>query len=56
MPGALTGGYRDALWGLGAIALLAVPAIFPLVGRDRAEPAAGETALPEPAPVLAGTR
>ena len=31
---ALTGGFRSALWVLGAIALLALPAIFALIHRD----------------------
>lgn len=54
-PSALTGGYQRALWGLGAIALLALPAILALVGRDRPE-AGGETGLPAASPALAGTR
>src|ERR1700728_1900665 len=34
VPTALTGGFQEALWVLGAIALLALPAIFVLVRRD----------------------
>jgi EmrB/QacA subfamily drug resistance transporter len=33
VPGALTGGFQQSFWVLGAIALLAVPAIFALVRR-----------------------
>ena len=33
-PAALTGGFQQALWVLGGIGLLAVPAIFALVRRD----------------------
>jgi EmrB/QacA subfamily drug resistance transporter len=33
-PAALTGGFQQAFWVLGAIALLALPAIFALVRRD----------------------
>jgi EmrB/QacA subfamily drug resistance transporter len=33
-PAALTGGFQQAFWVLGAIALLALPAIFVLVRRD----------------------
>jgi MFS family permease len=35
-PAALTGGFGQALWVLGAIALLALPAIFALVRRPAA--------------------
>jgi MFS family permease len=34
VPTALTGGFRHALWVLGATALVALPAIFALVRRD----------------------
>jgi hypothetical protein len=33
-PAALTGGFQQAFWVLGAIALLALPAIFALIRRD----------------------
>jgi hypothetical protein len=39
-PEALTGGFAQALWVLGAIALLAVPAIFALIRRPRPADAA----------------
>jgi MFS family permease len=42
---ALTGGYQEAFWVLGAIALLAIPAIFALVRRDELSPAATETTI-----------
>jgi EmrB/QacA subfamily drug resistance transporter len=55
VPTALTGGFRQAFWVLGAIALIALPAIFILLRRDKVsmavtESAAGE-AQPAPAPV-----
>ncbi|MGO9903636.1 MAG: hypothetical protein ACLP0J_29125 [Solirubrobacteraceae bacterium] len=43
-PAALTGGFQQALWVLGAIALLAIPAIFALVRRDELTNAAAENA------------
>jgi EmrB/QacA subfamily drug resistance transporter len=46
-PAALTGGFQHALWVLGAIALLAIPAIFALVRRDELADAL------EPRPALA---
>ena len=55
-PVAITGGYQHALWGLGAIALLAVPAIFALVGRDRPEQGEPQPELVDVSPALAGTR
>jgi hypothetical protein len=51
-PSALTGGFRSALWVLGAIALIAVPAIFALVRRDEMDKAVANTTTtraPEPA-------
>jgi EmrB/QacA subfamily drug resistance transporter len=51
-PAALTAGFQDALWVLGAIALLAVPAIFALVRRDDVASDA-ETNLIERRPALA---
>ncbi len=55
VPTALTGGFQQAFWVLGAIALIALPAIFMLLRRDKVsmavtESAAGE-AQPAPAPV-----
>jgi MFS family permease len=53
-PAALTGGFQQALWVLGAIALLAVPAILALVRRDELSDAVAKTTIREPQPVLAG--
>jgi EmrB/QacA subfamily drug resistance transporter len=55
VPAALTGGFQHAFWVLGAIGLLAIPAIFALIRHDQlSEPAAPATAR-EPQPALAGT-
>jgi EmrB/QacA subfamily drug resistance transporter len=54
-PAALTGGFQSACWVLGAIALLAVPAIFALVRRDELSDAVAKTTIREPKPALAGT-
>ncbi len=54
-PAALTGGFQRALWVLGAIALIAVPAIFALVRRDELSDAVAKTTIREPQPALAGT-
>jgi len=54
-PAALTGGFQAAFWVLGAIALLAVPAIFALVRRDELSDAVAKTTIREPQPALAGT-
>jgi hypothetical protein len=51
-PAALTGGFQQALWVLGAIALLAVPAIFVLVRRDELSDAVAKTTIREPQPAL----
>jgi EmrB/QacA subfamily drug resistance transporter len=48
VPTALAGGFHDAFWVLGAIALLAVPAIFTLVRRDELPEAATKTTDHEP--------
>jgi EmrB/QacA subfamily drug resistance transporter len=53
MPSALTGGYQHALWALGAIALLALPAIFALVRRDEFSRAVTKTTSGETEPALA---
>ena len=53
-PAALTGGFQQALWVLGAIALLAVPAIFALVRREELSDAVAKTTIREPQPALAG--
>ena len=47
-PAALTGGYQHALWALGAIALLALPAIFVLIRRDELTDAIAKTTVREP--------
>jgi EmrB/QacA subfamily drug resistance transporter len=55
-PAALTGGFQDAFWVLGAVALLALPAIFALVRRDALTDAgAAETGVGEPRPALTAT-
>ena len=51
---ALTGGFQEALWVLGAIALVALPAIFVLVRRDELSDAVAKTTLGEAEPALAG--
>jgi len=43
-PAALTGGFQQAFWVLGAIALLALPAIFALVRRDAVSATRNEVA------------
>jgi len=54
-PAALTGGFQHALWVLGAIGLLAVPAILALVRRNELSNAVTKTTVREPQPALAGT-
>jgi EmrB/QacA subfamily drug resistance transporter len=53
-PAALTGGFQHALWVLGAIGLLAVPAIYALVRRDELSDAVAKTTIRDPQPALAG--
>jgi EmrB/QacA subfamily drug resistance transporter len=53
-PAALTGGFQSAFWVLGAIALLAVPAIFALVRREELSDAVAKTTIREPQPALSG--
>jgi EmrB/QacA subfamily drug resistance transporter len=55
VPGALTGGFQEAFWVLGAIALLALPVIFVLVRRDDLSHAVTKTTVGEPQPALAAT-
>jgi EmrB/QacA subfamily drug resistance transporter len=55
VPAALTGGFQSAFWVLGAIALLALPAIFALVRREELSDAVTRTTIREPQPALAGT-
>jgi EmrB/QacA subfamily drug resistance transporter len=50
---ALTGGFHQALWVLGAIAVIAVPAVFALVRRDRRSAATAQAAVLEPQPAMA---
>jgi MFS family permease len=54
-PEALTGGFQSAFWVLGAIALLALPAIFVLVRREELSDAVTKTTIPEPQPAPADT-
>ncbi|HEX4011624.1 MAG TPA: MFS transporter [Solirubrobacteraceae bacterium] len=54
-PAALTGGFQQAFWVLGAIALLALPAIFALVRRDELFSAVTKSTIREPQPALATT-
>jgi EmrB/QacA subfamily drug resistance transporter len=54
-PSALTGGFTRALWVLGAIALLALPAIFTLVRRNELSEAVAKTTVGELNPALAST-
>ena len=49
---ALTGGFQQALWVLGAIALLALPAIFTLIRRDELSDAVTKTTRHEAQPAL----
>jgi hypothetical protein len=55
VPAALTGGFQSAFWVLGAIALLALPAIFALVRREELSDAVTKTTMREPQPALAST-
>jgi EmrB/QacA subfamily drug resistance transporter len=54
-PSALTGGFQQALWVLGAVALLALPAIFTLVRRNELSDAVAKATIGErqPAPASA---
>ncbi|HEV2981655.1 MAG TPA: MFS transporter [Solirubrobacteraceae bacterium] len=55
-PTALTGGFQEALWVLGAIALIAVPAIFVLIRRNELSEAVAKSTVREARPALAATR
>jgi EmrB/QacA subfamily drug resistance transporter len=55
-PAALTGGFRQALWVLGAIALLAIPAILALVRGNEPSDTVPKTTMREPEPALAGAK
>jgi MFS family permease len=52
-PAALTGGFQSAFWVLGAIALLALPAIFVLIRRRELSDAVAKTSIREPQPAPA---
>jgi EmrB/QacA subfamily drug resistance transporter len=54
-PAALTGGFQEALWVLGGIGLLAVPAIFALIRADEAGPTAAHAAAGEPQAAVAAS-
>jgi EmrB/QacA subfamily drug resistance transporter len=54
-PTALTGGFQAAFLVLGAIGLIAVPAIFALVRRDELTHAVAKAAVREAQPALAGS-
>jgi EmrB/QacA subfamily drug resistance transporter len=53
MPAALTGGFQHAFWVLGAIALIALPAIFALIRHDALPHTVTKTIIHEPEPALA---
>jgi EmrB/QacA subfamily drug resistance transporter len=53
VPAALTAGFQQALWVLGGVALLALPAIFFLVRRDELSDAVTDTPPREARPALA---
>jgi EmrB/QacA subfamily drug resistance transporter len=55
-PAALTGGFQQAFWVLGAVALLALPAIFALVRSNELSDAVAKTTIREPQPALAGAK
>jgi EmrB/QacA subfamily drug resistance transporter len=52
-PAALTGGFQRAFWVLGAIALIALPAILRLVRRDELSDAVVKTTVPDVTSALA---
>ncbi|MGN6867757.1 MAG: MFS transporter [Solirubrobacteraceae bacterium] len=54
-PAALTGGFQHALWVLGGIGLLAVPAIFALVRREADSAALTQTSVCDAQSTLAAT-
>ncbi len=54
-PAALTGGFQQALWVLGGIGLLAIPAIFALVRREAASTTVANTSVRDPQSALAAT-
>ena len=56
MPAALTGGFQRAFWVLGAIALIAPPAVLMLTRRARSPHAASKPASGQAEPALATTK
>jgi EmrB/QacA subfamily drug resistance transporter len=54
-PAALTGGFQQALWVLGGIGLLAIPAIFALVRREAVSTPVATTSVRDPQPALVAT-
>ena len=52
-PTALTGGFHETFWVLGAIALLALPAIFAIVRRNELSDAVEKTVVAERQPARA---
>jgi len=52
MPVALTGGFQHAFWVLAAIALISLPAIFVLVGRDELTGPVTRTTIADAQPAL----
>ena len=52
---ALTGGFQSALWVLGAIGLLAIPAIFALVRHEAVPAPVADARARQPQPALAAT-
>ena len=54
-PAAVTGGFQQALWVLGGIGLLAIPAIFALVRREAVSTAVAQTSVRDPQPALVAT-
>lgn len=54
-PAPLTGGFQQALWVLGGIGLLAIPAIFALARREAVPTAVAKTTVRDPQPALAAT-
>jgi EmrB/QacA subfamily drug resistance transporter len=55
VPAALTGGFQQALWVLGGIGLLAIPAIFALVRHEAVSTPVAQTSVRDLQPALAAT-
>jgi hypothetical protein len=53
---ALAGGFQQAFWVLGAIALIAVPAVFALIRLDERSTPVAHTQVLEPRPAMVGTK